>query len=59
MPLTREQIDFLNRLVEQITNSPNREGTITIEIKNGHVRRVSPAPTYYMPKPENIPPKVE
>lgn len=52
MPLTEKQVDFLQRLIVQIETSPNREGVITIEIKNGHVRRVYAAPALYMPKPD-------
>lgn len=53
MPITQEQIEFLQKLVVQIESSPNREGVITIEIKNGHVRRVYAAPALYMPKPDD------
>ncbi len=59
MPLTQEQIAELQKRVVQVENGPNHEGKVTIEITKGHPRRIYIEQTFYMPKPENNPPKVE
>lgn len=51
MPLTKEQIDFLQRYIREIEESPTREGEVVITVKNGHVRAIFAGGMYYFPKP--------
>lgn len=54
MPLTPEQITFLQELICEIETSECGEGEIRIVIKNRHVRTAFPAPACYFPIPENM-----
>ena len=49
--LTPNQIEFLQRYIREIEESPTHNGMIFVSIKNGHVRDIYPCGHDYFPKP--------
>ena len=53
--MTAAQIIAIDRMITEIAEGETRAGYILIQIQNGHIHKVYPAPLVFLPYGDKIP----